>query len=65
MTEAEVRKECELKPNECIESNLGALDILSVKDDITTIGIVATGRTFTESVQSVISKMKAFNKGKK
>jgi hypothetical protein len=58
MTEAELREACGLGPNDLISSNLGFLDILCVRHDVVTIGVVASGNTITESTESVIAKLK-------
>lgn len=58
MKEIELRKKCGLKDGELINTNLGYLDILSIKNDIVTLGILATGQTFQESAESIILKLK-------
>ena len=56
--ETQLRKECGLKPGELINTNLGLIDILGVKDGMVTLGKLAGGEPFTESVESVIAKLK-------
>ena len=58
MTEEQLREECGLKPGELINTNLGLIDILGVKDGMVTLGKLAGGEPFTESVESVIAKLK-------
>ncbi len=57
MTEEELRKACGLKPGELINSNIGLIDILYVKDNVVTLGPLV-GNAFTESVESVVAKLK-------
>jgi len=64
MDEMELREKCGLKKHELISSNLGFIDILSVKNNEVTLGVLATGNTIIEGVDSVISKMKAVHKRK-
>ena len=56
-TEVELRIKCGLKPGECIDSNLGLLDILDVSEGTVSIGVLASGKILYESVSSVILKL--------
>lgn len=58
MAEEELREKCGLGPTELINSSLGALDIFGVKDGMVTLGVLATGKIFQESCESVIYKLK-------
>lgn len=65
MTEAELRKECNLGPCELINTNLGVLELMCVNDkDDAVLGMLATGEIIVEPVKSVIAKMKGFKKKK-
>lgn len=64
ITEATLRIKCGLGPGECINSNLGVLDILGVTNGTVSLGVLATGHIICESVSSVISKLAKFNKEK-
>ena len=57
MTETELRAKCGLTSKDLINTNLGFLDILKVKDGMVTLGVLATGSVFQESCESVINKL--------
>lgn len=57
MTEKELREKCGLEENGLIDTNLGLLDILLVKDDVVFLGVLANGKIIEESVESVVAKM--------
>ena len=59
MTKTELLQKCGMVDGQLIQSNLGFIDILGVKDSVVTLGILATGSVFTESAESVISKLSA------
>jgi hypothetical protein len=61
-TEAELRKKCGLGSNECINSNLGVLDILDVSNGTVSLGVLASDKIICESVSSVIKKLKNYKK---
>jgi len=43
MTEQELREKIGIKENELVNTNMGALDIFDVKDDIVYFGFLAFG----------------------
>ncbi|MFW9872252.1 MAG: hypothetical protein ACFFG0_04045 [Candidatus Thorarchaeota archaeon] len=65
MTEEELRKKCGLKPRELLDTNLGFLEILNVRNDIVTLGVLETGQYLQDSCKSVIKKYIAFQNFKK
>lgn len=61
MTEAELREKCNLGPGELINTNLGLLDLMGLNGKgEAVLGMLATGEIVTESVNSVIKKLKDF-----
>jgi len=56
--EDDLRTKCGLDENGLIYSSLGYLDILNVKDGVVTLGVIADGRIFQESCESVINKLR-------
>jgi len=63
MTEEELREKCGLRKGQLIESNLGLIDILEVRDNTAILGVLANGKIIRESVESVIEKLTILNKG--
>ncbi len=57
MTEKELREKCGLGEGGLIDSNLGLIDILWVKDDVVCLGVLANGKIIRESVESVVTKL--------
>ena len=57
MTEKELREKCGLEEGGLINSNVGLIDILWVKDDVVCLGVLANGKIIKESVDSVVAKM--------
>lgn len=57
MTEKELRDRCGLKDGELINTDLGLMDILSVKEDKVSLGLLASGRVIVETADSVIKKL--------
>lgn len=64
MTITELRDKLKLKTGELISTNIGFIDLESVKDDIVTIRVLASGNTLKESIKSVILKLTDSHIGK-
>jgi len=62
MTEKELREKLYLKEGELINTNRGAMDILSVENDIVTYGFVAGGKPMSESVEAFLSHFVIYKK---
>jgi len=62
MTEEELREKCGLRKGQLIDTNIGLLDILGVKDNTVVLGVLANRNIIRESVESVIEKVTLGNK---
>jgi len=62
MTEEELREKCGLRKGQLIDTNIGLLDILGVKDNTVVLGVLANENIIRESVESVIEKVTLGNK---
>ena len=58
MTKEDLLKKCGLSKNQLVNTNLGFLDILDVKDDIVSYGFLAKGQIETMGTGEFCSKFK-------